>query len=176
MNKKKDQKKKAVAPKKATAQKTSAQHSNTWRSEPGVKQPLRVGRGIRTRDEFLFEQKNKNIHSELPSDELYRRGVVLDIDDSENIAIVKTHSLKNNQYPQIPGDSQRRRYETNVQTKVGTYSNPESIRIEKNKIELAPAADDVTEDQVKKMIKHIEKTSPKSKKRLALFRKNKSRN
>lgn len=150
--------------------------TNAWRNEPGVNDPLRIGRGIRTRDEFLYEQTNKQIHTEISKDELYRRGVVVDIDGDENIAFVKLHNAKNKQYPQVPNDIQKRRYEINVHTVMGSHTERAPIKIQQNKLELAPKSENVSEEQANNMLSHIEKTSPKNKKRLDDFRKNKSRN
>lgn len=147
---------------------------NQWRNEPGVKEPLRVGRGIRTRDEFLGGQVNKNIHPEIPKDELYRRGVVLDIDDDENIAIVKTHNVKKELMQEIPNDAQRRHYETTIQTVSGSNAHPKPIRLEEGRFELAPAKDNVTEAQATKMLQSLEKIK-RNKNRLNLFRKNKKK-
>jgi len=62
-------------------QKGKTQEPNQWRNSKGVDEPLRIGRGIRTRDEYYAGQDGKEIHSEIDERELYRRSVVLDIDE-----------------------------------------------------------------------------------------------
>ena len=153
----------------------SAKPTNQWRNELGVDEPLRIGRGIRTRDEFFAGQNNKEIHPEIDKEELYRRGVVLDIDDNENLAIVKTHNLKNKRHPAIPNDEQQRRYEREIQTASGSNARPKPIRIEQGKFELAPKKDNVSPKQAERMLSEVEKSSKTNNKRLRIFRLNKKK-
>ncbi len=150
---------------------------NAWRNEPGVDEPLRVGRAIRTRDEFFAGQNGKTIHPELSKDELYRRAVVLDMDDDENLAVVKTHSIKSALYPPIPDDPQRRKYELNLQTQSGGNNEQEMepIHLQTGKFELAPAQDNVTETQASQILEAVTRNSPKNRNRLKVFRANKNR-
>ena len=143
---------------------------NQWRKGKGVDEPLRIGRGIRTRDEFFAGQDDKIIHPEKDKRELYRRGIVLDIDDEENLALTKVHTIKSDKHPTIPGDVQKRKYERKLQTASGSNTNPKPIRLEKDKFELAPSNEDVSERQAKIMRADIEKSSKLNKKRLQEFR------
>lgn len=82
-------KKKKTKKQSPSKPKTPQPKPNKWRAEEGVDEPLRVGRGIRTRDEFFAGQEGKDVHPEIDKRELYRRSVVLDIDDEQNLAVTK---------------------------------------------------------------------------------------
>lgn len=162
-------KKKKTKKQSPSKPKTPQPKPNKWRAEEGVDEPLRVGRGIRTRDEFFAGQEGKDVHPEIDKRELYRRSVVLDIDDEQNLAVTKVHTFKSTNYPSIPNDAQKRRYERKIQTASGTNAELKPIRIEKDKFELAPSAEDVTEEQAKFMLDDIEKSSQTNRKRLQKF-------
>lgn len=146
--------------------------TNTWRNEPGVGEPLRVGRAMRTRDTNFKGQKNKDIHPEQPKDELYRRIAVVDIDDDSNVAVVqiKRKGAKNGK--PLPQDKQNRKYIPDLLT-LDSDSRP--IRQRKGKFELAPASEDITEKQAKIILSDIENSSKAQKQRMTLFRRNKKR-
>ena len=168
----KQQPKKATAAPsgKATPGKQPATKVNAWRDEPGTDQPLRIGRGIRTRDEYFKGQKGKNIHSEQHPDELYRRTVVLEIDDDENLLLVQIKRPNAHRGKLVPYDKKGRKY---IQDPLTLDDNDEPIRLKKGKFELAPYSEDVREDQAKQMSEDTENESNENKKRFSLFRKNK---
>lgn len=152
-----------------TQTKPNAAH-NTWRKEPGVNEPLRVGRAVRTRDNNFKGQKNKVIHPEQPQDELYRRVAVVDVDDKENIAVVQIKRKNAKNGIAIPQDEQKRKYIPDVLT---LDENSRPIRIRKGHFELAPSSEDITEKQARTILTDIEKSSKAQKQRITLFRKNK---
>lgn len=143
---------------------------NAWRDEPGTDQPLRVGRGVRTRDEYFKGQKGKSIHPEQHPDELYRRTVVLEIDDDENLLLVQIKRPNAHRGELVPYDKKGRKY---IQDPLTLDDNDEPIRIKKGKFELAPYGEDVREDQANQMSEDTENKSNENKKRFSLFRKNK---
>lgn len=143
---------------------------NAWRDEPGTDQPLRVGRGVRTRDEYFKGQKGKSIHPEQHPDELYRRTVVLEIDDDENLLLVQIKRPNAHRGELVPYDKKGRKY---IQDPLTLDDNDEPIRLKKGKFELAPYGEDVREDQAKQMSEDTENKSNENKKRFSLFRKNK---
>ena len=143
---------------------------NAWRDEPGTDQPLRVGRGVRTRDEYFKGQKGKNIHQEQHPDELYRRTVVLEIDDDENLLLVQIKRPTARHGEPVPFDKKNRRY---IQDALTLDDNDNPIRLAKGKFELAPYSEDVREDQAKQMSEDTEKTTHENKRRFLLFRKKK---
>jgi|GEM_PF-3947058 len=154
-------------------QKGKTQEPNQWRNSKGVDEPLRIGRGIRTRDEYYAGQDGKEIHPEIDERELYRRSVVLDIDDEQNLAVTKIHTFKSKDYPDIPNDANKRKYERRIQTASGSNKELKPIRLEKDRFELAPANEDVTEAQAKEMLDDIENASNQNKKRMQAFREKK---
>ncbi len=154
-------------------QKGKTQEPNQWRNSKGVDEPLRIGRGIRTRDEYFAGQDGKDIHPEIDNRELYRRTVVLEIDADENLALTKVHNIKSDKHPEIPGDAQRRKYERKIQTASGSNTDLKPIRLEKDKFELAPENENVTEAQAKKILDDIENASKQNKKRMQAFREKK---
>ena len=141
---------------------------NAWRDEPGTDQPLRVGRGVRTRDEYFKGQKGKSIHPEQHPDELYRRTVVLEIDDDENLLLVQIKRPNAHRGELVPYDKKGRKY---IQDPLTLDDNDEPIRLKKGKFELAPYGEDVREDQAKQMSEDTENKSNENKKRFSLFRK-----
>lgn len=168
----KQQPKKATAAPsgKATPGKQPATKVNAWRDEPGTDQPLRIGRGIRTRDEYFKGQKGKSIHLEQHPDELYRRTVVLEIDDDENLLLVQIKRPTARHGEPVPLDKKNRRY---IQDALTLDDNDEPIRLKKGKFELAPYSEDVREDQAKKMSEDTEKKTHENKRRFLRFRKKK---
>lgn len=161
----------AAAPIGTTAsEKQPEKKVNAWRDEPGTDQPLRVGRGIRTRDEYFKGQKGKSIHPEQHPDELYRRTVVLEIDDDENLLLVQIKRPNAHRGELVPYDKKGRKY---IQDPLTLDDNDEPIRLKKGKFELAPYGEDVREDQAKQMSEDTENKSIENKKRFSLFRKNK---
>lgn len=152
------------------SEKQSEKKVNAWRDEPGTDQPLRVGRGVRTRDEYFKGQKGKSIHPEQHPDELYRRTVVLEIDDDENLLLVQIKRPNAHRGELVPYDKKGRKY---IQDPLTLDDNDEPIRIKKGKFELAPYGEDVREDQAKQMSEDTENKSNENKKRFSLFRKNK---
>ncbi len=173
MAKKKKGKKQSTSRVSATVsnnQERTKKPSNQWRSEPGVDEPLRVGRGLRTRDNNFKGQKNKVIHPEQPQDELYRRVAVLDVDDDKNVAVVQIKRKNAKNGVSIPQDKQERKYIPDILT-LDDDSRP--IKVKKGKFELAPTAEDITEKQAKKILSDIESKSKIQKQRLSLFRRNK---
>lgn len=155
---------------KATPGRQPATKVNAWRDEPGTDQPLRIGRGIRTRDEYFKGQKGKSIHPEQHPDELYRRTVVLEIDDDENLLLVQIKRPNAHRGELVPYDKKGRKY---IQDPLTLDDNDEPIRLKKGKFELAPYGEDVREDQAKQMSEDTENKSNENKKRFYLFRKNK---
>lgn len=154
----------------AAPEKQSEKKVNAWRDEPGTDQPLRVGRGVRTRDEYFKGQKGKSIHLEQHPDELYRRTVVLEIDDDENLLLVQIKRPNSHRGELVPYDKKGRKY---IQDPLTLDDNDEPIRIKKGKFELAPYGEDVREDQANQMSEDTENKSNENKKRFSLFRKNK---
>lgn len=168
---------KVTAPRKAqsaapSSKQGSKKQTNEWRNEPGVGEPLRVGRAMRTRDNNFKGQKNKIIHPEQPTDELYRRVAVVDIDDDSNVAVVqiKRKTAKNGKA--VPQDKQERKYIPDLLT-LDSDSRP--IKQRKGKFELAPTSEDITEKQAKMILSDIENSSKAQKQRITLFRRNKKR-
>lgn len=154
----------------AASEKQPEKKVNAWRDEPGTDQPLRVGRGVRTRDEYFKGQKGKSIHPEQHPDELYRRTVVLEIDDDENLLLVQIKRPNAHRGELVPYDKKGRKY---IQDPLTLDDNDEPIRLKKGKFELAPYGEDVREDQAKQMSEDTENKSNENKKRFSLFRKNK---
>ena len=155
---------------KTTSKKQPKKKVNSWRDEPGTDQPLRVGRGVRTRDEYFMGQKGKKIHTEQHPDELYRRTVVLEMDDDENLLLVQIKRPNAHRGAPVPYDKKGRKY---IQDPLTLDDNSEPIRIKKGKFELAPYSEDVRGDQAKQMAADTENASKENKRRFSLFRKNK---
>lgn len=154
----------------AASEKQPEKKVNAWRDEPGTDQPLRVGRGVRTRDEYFKGQKGKSIHPEQHPDELYRRTVVLEIDDDENLLLVQIKRPTARHGEPVPFDKKNRRY---IQDALTLDDNDDPIRLAKGKFELAPYSEDVREDQAKQMSEDTEKKTHENKRRFLLFRKKK---
>ncbi len=166
---------KTSVPKKAQSadkskQKKSEQLTNQWRNEPGVGEPLRVGRGMRTRDNNFKGQKNKIIHPEQPQNELYRRVAVVDIDDDKNVAVVQIKRKNARNGVPVPQDKQGRKYIPDILT---LDDNSRPLRIKEGKLELAPSSEDLSAKQAQAILSEVENKSRVQKQRLALFRKNK---
>ena len=155
---------------KATPGKQPATKVNAWRDEPGTDQPLRIGRGIRTRDEYFKGQKGKNIHSEQHPDELYRRTVVLEMDKDENLWLVQIKRPTARYGEPVPFDKKGRRY---ISDPLTLDCDGDPIRLKKGKFELAPYSEDVREDQAKQMAEDTEKKNHENKRRFLRFRKKK---
>lgn len=122
---------------------------NAWRDEPGTDQPLRVGRGIRTRDDQQYGQKGKTIHPEQDPDELYRRGIVAKIGHKEKLAVMPVKRSDSPKGKPIPNDKTNRKYLVEVWT---LNADGQPIRLKEGKYELAPGAEDVTEEQARAML------------------------
>ena len=162
----------AKAQEELSKQSAPKQATNQWRNEPGVSEPLRVGRAMRTRDNNFKGQKNKSIHPEQPTDELYRRIAVVDIDDDSNVAVVQIKRKNAKNVKAVPQDKQERKYIPDLLT-LDSDSRP--IKQRRGKFELAPTSEDITEKQAKMILSDIENGSKAQKQRMTLFRRNKKR-
>lgn len=160
----------AKAQEELSKQSAPKQATNQWRNEPGVSEPLRVGRAMRTRDNNFKGQKNKSIHPEQPTDELYRRVAVVDIDDDKNVAVVQIKRKNARNGVPVPQDKQGRKYIPDILT---LDDNSRPLRIKEGKLELAPSSEDLSAKQAQAILSEVENKSRVQKQRLALFRKNK---
>lgn len=138
---------------KAAHQTAVGDQLNQWRNEPGVDEPLRVGRAIRTRDEFFMGQKGKTIHPEQPSEELYRRAAVLEIGKKSKLAVSIIKRPVYTDCEEIPEDAQNRRFRKEILTK-DELEQP--IRLREGKFELAPSGEDITPDQAQYILQKNE--------------------
>lgn len=137
----------------AAHQKATGEQLNQWRNEPGVDEPLRVGRAIRTRDEFFMGQKGKTIHPEQHPKELYRRAAVLEIGKKSKLAVsvIKRPSSQNAEL--IPDDPKGRKYKKDILT----FDDEEHpIRLKEGKFELAPSGEDITPEQAQYILQKNE--------------------
>ena len=142
-----------TAESQTTADEPTDDKLNQWRNEPGVDEPLRVGRAIRTRDEFFMGQKGKNIHPEQHPKELYRRAAVLEIGKKSKLAVsvIKRPSSQNAEL--IPDDPNGRKYKKDIPT----FDDEEHpIRLKEGKFELAPSGEDITPDQAQYILQKNE--------------------
>ena len=133
----------------AASEKQPEKKVNAWRDEPGTDQPLRVGRGVRTRDDQQYGQKGKTIHPEQDPDELYRRGIVAKIGHKEKLAVMPVKRSDSPKGKPIPNDKTNRKYLVEVWT---LNADGQPIRLKEGKYELAPGAEDVTEEQARAML------------------------
>lgn len=148
-----------------------SKETNAWRKQPGVDNPLKIGRGIRTRDEFFEGQKDKNIHSEIPKEELYRRGAVVDINNDKNLMVIKTRRAESKRTAvSIPEDKQKRRYEQKLLT---IDENGNYIKLNKGHFELAPKEEDLTYKQAREIKRACVNKSKKNIKANINFQQNK---
>lgn len=135
-----------------TTSKKQPKKVNSWRDEPGTDQPLRVGRGVRTRDDQQYGQKGKVIHPEQDPNELYRRGVVAKIGHKKKLAIMPVKRSSSPKGKPIPNDRTNRKYLVEVWT---LNADGQPIRLKEGKYELAPGAEDVTEEQARAMLERL---------------------
>lgn len=161
MSKKRKKKDNVTYTKKANSSEyVSSENVNAWRNEPGVNEPLRIGRALRTRDEFFMGQKGKIIHPEQHPDELYRRGAVAGIGKKNKLAVVITKRAKSSKGNPIPNDQQNRKYLPEINT---LDEKGEPIRLKQGKFELAPTHEDVTSEQMEAIVDEISKDKVHSK-------------